>query len=968
MKKTHDLADDFAQVPDDELQAQLKAMEEEAVKPTEVIETAKKEVQQMEEQQSVESAQTSNWKVTEKAGYVTREIHDAYNDIIMTMYADKNANSYAKITYTGYPSRKIHTGVVYPDVPLRKWVNLLLTCHRTQETMVDYRAWDKARQDDAKDIGGYVCGTFAGGKRGNKTLESRTAIVLDADNCSGNTIESLDALCVTLGYTYMLVSTRKSTKAAPRLRIVIPLKHAITGSAAEVLAKYEALVRDVCDKIGMQYFDSSTYQGGRLMYWSSTCSDALFVGRYYEAELLDADEYLNLMYDGNWQDRAKWPLYPDEQARRTPYMGKVAKTETEQPVPSAEKKEDNEPSKNIERQIRQLVNPSERVGLAGLFNRAMHSSIDKVISLLLSDVYVDRVPSTGNETARYTRKGASTAHGAVVYHGTHLYSNHSSDPLKEQLLDPFDLARLALYGDKDKKSKATQYKNLPSYKAMQSLCEENAQLKEAIDLAKVQRAMTCTDKDADKWPKTWKEQVARLEASDKTWQKYLRMSKTGATHILVTANNLMLILLNDPNLKASDNLGYNTLTQQITKRQDTYLGRSPMCAMTSAFSDFDEARILNYLSRVYNMEVPSAMLYQVIREIAEDHHYNPAQEYYSSLLDKWDGKQRLDTMFIDLLGAEDTPYTRIIARKTVLALLYRVFQPGYKIDTMTILQGAQALGKSTFWLKLLCGHDEWGAQNMKRLNGSGDDAGQLIGKILIVVDELFAFEGRSGEYIKGFITQTSDHVRLPYAHNFVDLQRQGIFTATTNKDEPVTDETGLRRYDIIRCTRNFYSSAAYKREGDAYFVQVMAEAMVAYEAGELPYLTHAEEEEYGVITLKQQVAEQHEHMPEELGLVEQYCADVLCKDTPQEEVCEAELCTAVVEENEPDRMKARKDAMKDKQLKKNVRKCIGKLISVGVLTKTNGRKYYAGYGLQKSYKIDRDALARRGVIRETTAA
>ncbi|MFR0911808.1 MAG: VapE domain-containing protein [Evtepia gabavorous] len=43
------------------------------------------------------------------------------------------------------------------------------------------------------------------------------------------------------------------------------------------------------------------------------------------------------------------------------------------------------------------------------------------------------------------------------------------------------------------------------------------------------------------------------------------------------------------------------------------------------------------------------------------HAFNEVQDYLQSL--KWDGVPRLDTLFIDYLGAEDSPYTRAVTAR-----------------------------------------------------------------------------------------------------------------------------------------------------------------------------------------------------------------------------------------------------------------------------------------------------------------
>ena len=69
-------------------------------------------------------------------------------------------------------------------------------------------------------------------------------------------------------------------------------------------------------------------------------------------------------------------------------------------------------------------------------------------------------------------------------------------------------------------------------------------------------------------------------------------------------------------------------------------------------------------------------------------------------LPPWDKAERLETVLIDYLGAEDSPYVRAVTRKALCAAYMRVYHPGIKFDTMIVLNGAQGIGKSTLiaWL------------------------------------------------------------------------------------------------------------------------------------------------------------------------------------------------------------------------------------------------------------------------------
>ncbi|WP_212698225.1 VapE domain-containing protein [Vallitalea pronyensis] len=85
--------------------------------------------------------------------------------------------------------------------------------------------------------------------------------------------------------------------------------------------------------------------------------------------------------------------------------------------------------------------------------------------------------------------------------------------------------------------------------------------------------------------------------------------------------------------------------------------------------------------------------------------FHPIKDYINSL--EWDGIKRVDTLFIDYLGVKDDKYTRAVTRKTIVACISRVLQPGCKFDYVLTLVGNQGTGKSTIIRKL--GKD-WSAE------------------------------------------------------------------------------------------------------------------------------------------------------------------------------------------------------------------------------------------------------------------
>ena len=65
------------------------------------------------------------------------------------------------------------------------WSNLvekISRTHRTAETYAEYIASKKDRQDEIKDIGGYVGGYLSAGRRKNGSVQERQLVTLDIDH------------------------------------------------------------------------------------------------------------------------------------------------------------------------------------------------------------------------------------------------------------------------------------------------------------------------------------------------------------------------------------------------------------------------------------------------------------------------------------------------------------------------------------------------------------------------------------------------------------------------------------------------------------------------------------------------------------------------------------------------------------------------------------------------------------------
>ena len=167
---------------------------------------------------------------------------------------------------------------------------------RTQETVEEYRAMDKAQQDQIKDVGGFIGGSLRDGRRKSENVQMRQLVTLDADFAPPGLDEDLELLAA---YAYAVYSTHKHTPDKPRLRLLIPLDRPVTPD------EYEAIARKLAEDIGIDYFDDTTYQASRLMYWGSVPRDGVYVFHYEDLPWTKADGILARYPD--WTDTSYWP-------------------------------------------------------------------------------------------------------------------------------------------------------------------------------------------------------------------------------------------------------------------------------------------------------------------------------------------------------------------------------------------------------------------------------------------------------------------------------------------------------------------------------------------------------------------------------------------------------------------------------------------------------------------------------------
>ena len=373
------------------------------------------------------------------------------------------------------------------EISLEKFIKRISTTIRTSETMEEYNHLQKSKQDDIKDVGGFILGKLKDNKRRKENVLSRSALTLDMDYGSENIVGELKN---SLTYRTLIYSTHKHKKSKPRLRLIIPLDRNVSPD------EYSAISRMVASEINMDLFDDSTYEASRLMYWPSTSCDGEFIFEDIKKDILKADDVLK-KYE-NWKDTKSWP------------------TSSRQKIV-------------FKNNLNKQADPLTKEGLIGGFCRTY--SISDVIEKFLGHVYEE-----SEFRGRYDYIPASSSAGVVVYDDKFAYSHHATDPASGKLLNAFDLVRTHNFShlDKIEDLEKKPSNKLPSFKAMENFVLQDEKVKQLLskerqDLAKMEF------------------EVVQEEEVNTSWQNLLELDKKG--NVKSTMSNMAIIIRNDVNFK-----------------------------------------------------------------------------------------------------------------------------------------------------------------------------------------------------------------------------------------------------------------------------------------------------------------------------------------------------------------------------------------------------------------------------------
>lgn len=248
----------------------------------------------------------------------------------------------------------------------------------------------------------------------------------------------------------------------------------------------------------------------------------------------------------------------------------------------------------------------------------------------------------------------------------------------------------------------------------------------------------------------------------------------------------LLTMLRVPDQNKLPRFRYNVFTQQI-----------------EIYGEVREGAERFYLQLAEEgYKVSKEMALDCLVQVARENPYDPVKLYLEHV------EAQVKPTYIDRLAStylrpddaklkEPTLYD-LMLKKTLIAAVRRIFEPGCKHDYACVLMGDQGARKSSFWSAL---GGPFFSDALRDIS-SKDDLMVLHRSWLMEWAELdhITSKKHAGQ-VKAFLSQSTDMFRVPYGKATEAFPRRCIIVGSTNRDSGfLVDETGNRRFWVIPVT------------------------------------------------------------------------------------------------------------------------------------------------------------------------
>ena len=247
-------------------------------------------------------------------------------------------------------------------------------------------------------------------------------------------------------------------------------------------------------------------------------------------------------------------------------------------------------------------------------------------------------------------------------------------------------------------------------------------------------------------------------------------------------------------------------------------------------TDFDITTITADIRRAFGAEIHQwneKKTEDFLRQMVGGAAVDPFLDYIKTL--EWDGKIRIPEMISNL---EHTDYTRAWCEKFLYSLIHRLMRPGAKVDYVFTMVGVSNTRKTSFFKSPTLGilptaeFSQLPTENKDELLKTQSSAVALLDEIDTIIDKGKS-RGASAGGLKAFITGTTDTYREPYGHRVKVYPRRWVLTASSNREDFISDLDGHRRWAVLEITEQIPDELT--PDGDrSYWDLLLAEAYHRY--------------------------------------------------------------------------------------------------------------------------------------------
>ena len=238
-------------------------------------------------------------------------------------------------------------------------------------------------------------------------------------------------------------------------------------------------------------------------------------------------------------------------------------------------------------------------------------------------------------------------------------------------------------------------------------------------------------------------------------------------------------------------------------------------------------------------KVEKQMAIDCLLKVAHENKYDPVRLYLDHVSSEVEPTyiDRLATTYLrpqDASIDEPTIYDAML-KVTLINAVRRVYLPGCKHDSATVLQGKQGIKKSSFWQTLFGPFFSDALDDIS----SKDSILTLHRSWGMEWAELDSITSRKhAGHIKSFLSRATDFLRVPYGKAVEEWPRSGIIVGSSNKESGLLfDDTGNRRFHVIPCTATSIDLDSLQLERDA----IWAASVQSWKNKESHFLTFEQE-------------------------------------------------------------------------------------------------------------------------------